>query len=199
MIAFMKSFSIRLWSGASSSCMLGVVRAMKLYLFISPRVRHARAAWGSTFPISVSASSSLVHSSSLAFTCALIKDVLPTAEPRIRAPSLTISIPVPSNSLRASSIRCGLTRILVFLAFGKYPRGGPNAVILSHHSLSDCSFPHPVASSAIQTWRHPCVSVRLINGIAARANIGIASGSPWVVPSSERIKLLSIFKCDGFL
>ena len=55
-------------------------------------------------------------------------------------------------------------------------------VIFSHHSLRLCMVPVAEASSAYHTWRICCMSGRM-----PRAYIGIASGSPCVVPSLEKM------------
>ena len=59
-------------------------------------------------------------------------------------------------------------------------------VIFPHHSLRLCMVPVAEASSAYHTWRISPVD-RCMSGKMPRAYIGIASGSPCVVPSLEKM------------
>ena len=72
--------------------------------------------------------------------------------------------------------------------FGKYPYLGLNRLSWSHHSHSLVIFSAPEALSAHQTWLTSLtLSFKfLIRGMVAKAYIGMASGSPWVVPSWDR-------------
>ena len=59
-------------------------------------------------------------------------------------------------------------------------------VIFSHHSLRLCMVPVAWASSAYHTWKISPVD-RCMSGRMPRAYIGIASGSPRVVHSLEKM------------
>ena len=57
-----------------------------------------------------------------------------------------------------------------------------NIQIWSHHSRNLLTFPAPDATSAYHTW---LTLFTLSWGMGARAYIGMAGGSPWVVPSTS--------------
>ena len=86
----------------------------------------------------------------------------------------------------------------VLEGFGKYPYRGPREVSLSHQSRRSVIFPTAAASSAYHICLQ-CPSSSLINGIVARAYMGMASGSPCVVPSCDRMVSPSTKRSVGAL
>ena len=86
----------------------------------------------------------------------------------------------------------------VLEGFGKYPYCGPREVSLSHQSRRSVIFPTAAASSAYHICLQ-CPSSSLINGIVARAYMGMASGSPCVVPSCDRMVSPSTKRSVGAL
>ena len=74
----------------------------------------------------------------------------------------------------------------VLEGFGKYPYRRPRVFSLSHQSRRSVIFPTAAASSAYHICLQ-CPSSSLISGIVARAYMAMASGSPCVVPSCDRM------------
>ncbi len=74
------------------------------------------------------------------------------------------------------------------MALAWYTNAGPmEEVRLPHQFRREDRLLDAEASSAYHTCVAFDVSLRrLMRGMVARAYIGIASGSPWVVPSSEK-------------
>ena len=67
-----------------------------------------------------------------------------------------------------------------------------------HQACRSATEPIAQASSAY----HICVTLRgswSIRGIVAKAYIGMAKGSPWVVPSCDRITPPSMYRLEGAL
>ena len=90
----------------------------------------------------------------------------------------------------------------VLLGLGKYPKDGPSLVSVSHHSRRSDTLPAAAASSAYQIklcYAVPGVPIKLMRGTVARAYMGMASGSPCVVLSSESRRSPSTKRSVGSL
>ena len=97
---------------------------------------------------------------------------------------------VSSNFSRAFALKSGLTMADDLLAFGKYPKWGV-------YSQLPRTVPPAEASSAYQTCME-LLAHFIIRGAMARAYRAIASGSTWVVLSSE-IRVWPWMKSFGWL
>ena len=70
--------------------------------------------------------------------------------PKYFAPSDVIVTSESAKILLASSRCDGFVTIMLFSAFGKYPKSGPETWSLSYHSFISGNFPAAAASSAYQ-------------------------------------------------
>ena len=127
----------------------------------------------------------------------------PRAVPRCLWPSdVTLTKVFAKTSIPTSSL-LGLVINQDFFAFGKYPYVGPFTEKSSNHFLISSNKPHPVTSFANQHCSVALDSCLLvISGWRLMAYRLIASGSPWLVPSTERSSFpqgqndwQALFKC----
>ena len=113
---------------------------------------------------------------------------MPIATPRYFLPSVVITISVPSKTGTASECLCSFTITHVLKAFGSIRsrdlslRVGPT---MSSRQIE--SFPPAAASSAYQICFTSSSLRRLMSGVMAMAYMAMASGSPCVVPSWEKM------------
>ena len=106
--------------------------------------------------------------------------------------------PESAKIAEASSWWSSLITSQVLEGLTKYPNLGPSVVSLSHHSRTCVSFPMAAESSAY----HTCVqspSSLLMSGMVARPYMAMARGSPWVVPSCDRMISPSMKSSVGLL
>ena len=102
---------------------------------------------------------------------------------------------VSSNFSRAFALKSGLTMADDLLAFGKYPKWGVYSQLFQEKIPR--TVPPAEASSAYQTCME-LLAHFIIRGAMARAYRAIASGSTWVVLSSE-IRVWPWMKSFGWL
>ena len=105
---------------------------------------------------------------------------------------------VPEKIFDASLITLSFVTNQVFIAFTWWPYFWPRVVSSFHQACRSATEPIAQASSAY----HICVTLRgswSIRGIVAKAYIGMAKGSPWVVPSCDRITSPSMYRSEGAL
>ena len=87
----------------------------------------------------------------------------------------------------------------VLLGLGKYPKDGPSLVSISHHSRRSDTLPTAAASSAYKICVMLSLESLLMRGTVARAYMGMANGSPCVVPSWESRRSPSTKRSVGSL